>query len=182
MPLRRPRDQRRAADAAPAILGHEGCGVVEAVGPEVTGVKVGDRVIGSFIPACGACWFCLRDESHLCANTYAVMGSPRGDAGRRHAAHGHDRPRHLRRHDDVRRELGGQDRDRRPRRAARAHRLRCHHRRRRGTQHRGRQGGRHRGRDRLRRRGPVGDPGRPDRRRGAHHRHRPRRAQARRRP
>ena len=61
----------------PAILGHEGCGVVEAVGSEVTRVKVGDRVIGSFIPACGACWFCLRDESHLCANTYAVMGAPR---------------------------------------------------------------------------------------------------------
>ena len=34
----------------PAILGHEGCGVVEAVGSEVTRVRVGDRVIGSFIP------------------------------------------------------------------------------------------------------------------------------------
>lgn len=65
----------------PAILGHEGCGVVEAVGSEVTRVKVGDRVIGSFIPACGACWFCLHDESHLCANTYAIMGSPRATRG-----------------------------------------------------------------------------------------------------
>ena len=65
----------------PAILGHEGCGVVEAVGAEVTRVKVGDRIIGSFIPACGACWFCLRDESHLCANTYAVMGAPRATRG-----------------------------------------------------------------------------------------------------
>jgi S-(hydroxymethyl)glutathione dehydrogenase / alcohol dehydrogenase len=61
----------------PAILGHEGCGVVEAVGSEVTQLKVGDRVIGSFIPACGTCWFCLRDESHLCANTYSVIGTPR---------------------------------------------------------------------------------------------------------
>jgi S-(hydroxymethyl)glutathione dehydrogenase/alcohol dehydrogenase len=57
----------------PAILGHEGCGVVEWVGPEVTRVQPGDRVIGSFIPACGACWFCLRDQSHLCANTYVVI-------------------------------------------------------------------------------------------------------------
>jgi S-(hydroxymethyl)glutathione dehydrogenase/alcohol dehydrogenase len=65
----------------PAILGHEGCGVVEAVGSEVTRVSVGDRVIGSFIPACGHCWFCLRDESHLCANTYAVMGAPRATRG-----------------------------------------------------------------------------------------------------
>ncbi len=65
----------------PAILGHEGCGVVEAVGSEVTRVQLGDRVIGSFIPACGHCWFCLRDQSHLCANTYAVMGAPRATRG-----------------------------------------------------------------------------------------------------
>jgi S-(hydroxymethyl)glutathione dehydrogenase/alcohol dehydrogenase len=61
----------------PAILGHEGAGVVEHVGPEVTRVKVGDRVIGSFIPACGICWFCLNDQSNLCENTYTVMMNPR---------------------------------------------------------------------------------------------------------
>lgn len=66
----------------PAILGHEGTGIVEAIGSEVKGLAVGDRVIGSFIPACGTCWFCLRDESHLCENTYSVMSSPR--------AHRHD--------------------------------------------------------------------------------------------
>jgi S-(hydroxymethyl)glutathione dehydrogenase/alcohol dehydrogenase len=66
----------------PAILGHEGAGVVEAVGADVKGLQVGDRVIGSFIPACGVCWHCLRDESHLCDSTYAVMGAPR--------AHRHD--------------------------------------------------------------------------------------------
>jgi S-(hydroxymethyl)glutathione dehydrogenase/alcohol dehydrogenase len=57
----------------PAILGHEGAGVVEWVGPEVTRVAPGDRVIGSFIPVCGTCWYCLRDQSHLCANTFQVM-------------------------------------------------------------------------------------------------------------
>ena len=68
--------------ARPVILGHEGAGIVEEVGSEVKGLQVGDRVIGSFIPACGVCWHCLRDESHLCDNTYAVMGAPR--------AHRHD--------------------------------------------------------------------------------------------
>jgi len=65
----------------PCILGHEGTGVVEAIGPEVKGLQVGDHVIGTFIPACGVCWHCLHDESHLCENTYAVMGSPRATRG-----------------------------------------------------------------------------------------------------
>ena len=63
--------------AGPEILGHEGTGVVEAVGADVTRVKVGDRVIGSFIPACGICWYCLHDQSNLCAETYPVMFVPR---------------------------------------------------------------------------------------------------------
>jgi S-(hydroxymethyl)glutathione dehydrogenase/alcohol dehydrogenase len=63
--------------AGPEILGHEGTGVVESVGADVTRVKVGDRVIGSFIPACGVCWYCLHDQSNLCAETYPVMFVPR---------------------------------------------------------------------------------------------------------
>ena len=59
------------------VLGHEGTGVVEKVGAEVTGLAVGDRVIGSFIPACGVCWFCLHDQSNLCEHTYTVMFVPR---------------------------------------------------------------------------------------------------------
>jgi S-(hydroxymethyl)glutathione dehydrogenase/alcohol dehydrogenase len=50
----------------PAILGHEGAGTVLAVGDEVTRVAQGDRVIASFVPACGNCFFCLRDQSQLC--------------------------------------------------------------------------------------------------------------------
>jgi S-(hydroxymethyl)glutathione dehydrogenase/alcohol dehydrogenase len=63
--------------AGPEILGHEGTGVVESIGADVTRVKVGDRVIGSFIPACGVCWYCLHDHSNLCAETYPVMFVPR---------------------------------------------------------------------------------------------------------
>ncbi|HZP29453.1 MAG TPA: Zn-dependent alcohol dehydrogenase [Acidimicrobiia bacterium] len=65
----------------PAILGHEGTGIVDWVGNEVRGLQVGDRVIGSFIPACGYCSFCVNDESHLCENTYAVMANPRATRG-----------------------------------------------------------------------------------------------------
>jgi len=61
----------------PAILGHEGTGVVDWVGPEVSSVKKGDRVIGSFIPACGVCWYCRNHQSNLCEQTYAVMANPR---------------------------------------------------------------------------------------------------------
>lgn len=50
----------------PVILGHEGAGVVEAIGVEVRSIAVGDRVIGSFMPACGVCPSCLRDEPYLC--------------------------------------------------------------------------------------------------------------------
>lgn len=61
----------------PAILGHEGTGVVEWVGSEVNGLAKGDRVIGSFIPACHACWYCNNGQSNLCENTYTVMANPR---------------------------------------------------------------------------------------------------------
>jgi S-(hydroxymethyl)glutathione dehydrogenase/alcohol dehydrogenase len=62
----------------PAILGHEGTGIVEKVGADVTRVQLGDRVIGSFIPACGVCWYCLQNQSNLCAETVPVMVATRG--------------------------------------------------------------------------------------------------------
>jgi S-(hydroxymethyl)glutathione dehydrogenase / alcohol dehydrogenase len=63
----------------PVILGHEGTGVVESVGREVSNFAVGDRVIGTFIPSCGACWFCLHNQSNLCERTYDVMFVPRAE-------------------------------------------------------------------------------------------------------
>jgi S-(hydroxymethyl)glutathione dehydrogenase / alcohol dehydrogenase len=50
----------------PTILGHEGSGVIEAVGEGVTKVAPGDHVVISFKPFCGSCWYCRRGEGYLC--------------------------------------------------------------------------------------------------------------------
>ena len=55
-------------------IGHEVVGVVEALGPDVRTVRVGDRVTGSFMVACGSCWFCERGQSQLC-DDYAILGT-----------------------------------------------------------------------------------------------------------
>lgn len=58
----------------PYIGGHEGSGVVEAVGPDVQGFEVGDHVVYSFVAACGICPFCADGHSNLCDNGAAIMG------------------------------------------------------------------------------------------------------------
>jgi S-(hydroxymethyl)glutathione dehydrogenase/alcohol dehydrogenase len=50
----------------PIVLGHEGAGVVEAVGPDVTLVKPGDHVVCSWNPHCGHCFYCERQLPILC--------------------------------------------------------------------------------------------------------------------
>ncbi len=50
----------------PIVLGHEGAGVVEAVGSDVTQVQPGDHVICSWNPHCGHCFYCERDLPILC--------------------------------------------------------------------------------------------------------------------
>ena len=50
----------------PIVLGHEGAGVVEAVGKAVTQVKVGDHVVCSWNPHCGQCFYCERSLPILC--------------------------------------------------------------------------------------------------------------------
>ncbi|HEU4448824.1 MAG TPA: Zn-dependent alcohol dehydrogenase [Gaiellaceae bacterium] len=57
----------------PAVLGHEGAGVVEAVGPEVTSVAAGDHVILSWLPACGRCFYCVQGRGVLCEVAMADM-------------------------------------------------------------------------------------------------------------
>lgn len=58
----------------PAILGHEGGGIVEAVGPGVTSVAVGDHVIPLYTPECGKCKFCLSGKTNLCQAIRATQG------------------------------------------------------------------------------------------------------------
>src|SRR3954466_8860495 len=50
----------------PAVLGHEGAGIVEGVGPGVTRIKVGDHVVLNWAPDCGRCYYCLRGKPNLC--------------------------------------------------------------------------------------------------------------------
>jgi S-(hydroxymethyl)glutathione dehydrogenase / alcohol dehydrogenase len=51
---------------APAVLGHEGCGVVEDIGEGVTSVSKGDRVVTLFSPQCGECIHCRSPKTNLC--------------------------------------------------------------------------------------------------------------------
>lgn len=60
------------------VLGHEGAGTIVEVGKDVSGLAKGDHVIASFIPACGICYFCLHDQSHLCDTEFEVMVRNRG--------------------------------------------------------------------------------------------------------
>jgi len=60
----------------PLVLGHEGAGVVQEVGPGVTDVAAGDHVILSFVPACRKCGPCQRGQSYLCDQSMAVGMTP----------------------------------------------------------------------------------------------------------
>lgn len=55
--------------AVPVVPGHEGSGVVAAVGPGVSRVRVGDHVALNWAPSCGSCFYCLHDRPSLC-DTY----------------------------------------------------------------------------------------------------------------
>ena len=57
------------------ILGHEFMGIVEAVGPAVTRVRTGDRVVIPFTIACGHCFFCEKDLYAACENTNPGRGA-----------------------------------------------------------------------------------------------------------
>ena len=50
----------------PAVIGHEGAGIVEAIGPGVTLVRPGDHVALSWSPNCGRCFYCDRGQPILC--------------------------------------------------------------------------------------------------------------------
>jgi len=58
----------------PTILGHEGGGIVEAVGPGVTGLEVGDHVIPLYTAECGQCKFCTSGKTNLCGAVRETQG------------------------------------------------------------------------------------------------------------
>ncbi len=62
----------------PVILGHEGAGIVTAVGEGVPGLAVGDHVIIAWSPACGTCADCVdRKSPHLCQGFLMNMAVPK---------------------------------------------------------------------------------------------------------
>jgi S-(hydroxymethyl)glutathione dehydrogenase / alcohol dehydrogenase len=58
----------------PAILGHEGAGVVVDVGPDVKTLRAGDHVIPLYTPECRQCKFCLSQKTNLCQAIRATQG------------------------------------------------------------------------------------------------------------
>lgn len=53
----------------PMILGHEGAGVVEEVGPGVKSVRPGDHVVIAWVASCGECAYCIEGKPHLCTTS-----------------------------------------------------------------------------------------------------------------
>lgn len=72
----------------PIVLGHEGAGIVEAVGSAITGLQIGDHVITSYM-RCGECRNCRRGDPSRCVDIFPQnFSGARADGS--HALHGHD--------------------------------------------------------------------------------------------
>ncbi len=81
----------------PMALGHEGAGVVQALGEGVTDLSVGDRVVTVFVPSCGTCEPCAEGRPALCIPGAATNGAGTLTGGhiRLHRADGTDVNHHL---------------------------------------------------------------------------------------
>ena len=74
----------------PIVLGHEGAGIIEEVGEGVTDLKPGDHVVISWVPQCGECFYCERDQGHLCKAADASLATGGDDCDRRAQRHQHE--------------------------------------------------------------------------------------------
>ncbi len=74
----------------PIVAGHEGAGVVEAVGSGVRGLAVGDHVVCSFIPSCGKCRYCATGHQNLCNLGVHLMKGEMEDGSFRYHKDGRD--------------------------------------------------------------------------------------------
>src|SRR3546814_8422010 len=54
----------------PLVMGHEGAGIVESIGDDVTGLETGQPVVLNWAIPCGACFQCDRDQPALCERTH----------------------------------------------------------------------------------------------------------------
>lgn len=72
----------------PLIIGHEGAGVVESVGPGVKSVRAGDHVVLTWLYSCGMCRDCGRGKPYLCDTAAAAMGGTMFDGTTRFKVHG----------------------------------------------------------------------------------------------
>lgn len=78
----------------PMVGGHEGAGTVESVGPDVTRVRPGDRIVCSYIPACGTCGPCSGGHQNMCEQGLNAFSGMFGDDS-------------FRFHDDAGTDIGG---------------------------------------------------------------------------
>jgi len=80
---------------APTVLGHEGAGVVEAIGEDVKDLAVGDHVVTLFSPQCGECIHCLDERTNLCLAIREQQGKGYLPDGTTRLARGDERIRHF---------------------------------------------------------------------------------------
>jgi Zn-dependent alcohol dehydrogenase len=126
----------------PAILGHEGAGVVVDVGAGVTSVRAGDHVIPLYTPECRQCPSCLSRKTNLCTAIRGTQGQGvMPDGSSRFSIKGEKLHHYMGCSDvcELHRAAGNRRCENPTGRAVRQgllHRLRRHHRHRRGAQHR----------------------------------------------